>query len=246
MTDPLGAVPGNHPVSTRSMFPADGRAANPSGGGADSSVVASEASPDAGPPTAPPGYDLLDEIGRGGMGVVYRARELAMNRHVAIKILHDRFATTSPAAVRFTEEAQITGQLQHPGIPPVHQVGTLPDGRPFLVMKLIKGHTLEDDLKDRASPAADRGRFLAVFEQVCQAVACAHDHKVIHRDLKPANVMVGAFGEVQVMDWGLAKKLTAPGPAIEAPPEATPAATVIRTLRESEGSFTLAGSVLGT
>lgn len=199
------------------------------------------------PPVAPPGYELLDEIGSGGMGVVYRARELALNRHVAVKILQDRFPAEGVAATRFVGEAQITGQLQHPGIPPVHQVGTLPDGRPYLVMKLIKGRTLEDDLKDRAEPSDDRGRLLAVFEQVCQAVACAHDRKVIHRDLKPANVMVGAFGEVQVMDWGLAKLLTAAGAVTEVlPAEPRTMATEIRTLRDSEGSFTQAGSVLGT
>ena len=99
--------------------------------------------------------------------------------------------------------------MQHPAIPPVHDLGTLPDGRPFLAMKLIKGQTLDELLKARPDPSADRGRFVAVFEQVCQAVAYAHAHDVIHRDLKPANVMVGAFGEVQVMDWGLAKVLGA-------------------------------------
>ena len=112
MTDPLGAVPGNDPGSTRSMSPADGRAANPSGGGADSSVVASEACPDAGPPTAPPGYDLLDEIGRGGMGVVYRARELAMNRHVAIKILHDHGDRLDPARHQLHG---LRGEPRYPG-----------------------------------------------------------------------------------------------------------------------------------
>jgi tetratricopeptide (TPR) repeat protein len=188
---------------------------------------------------------MLDEVGRGGMGVVYRAREVALNRHVAVKFLQSRFSADGAAATRFLEEAQITGQLQHPGIPPVHKVGTLPDGRPFLVMKLIKGRTLEELLKERAEQAADRGRLLAIFEQVCQAVACAHDRKVIHRDLKPANVMVGAFGEVQVMDWGLAKLLGAFLQKTEITEEA-PTATVIRTLRDSEGSFTQAGSVLGT
>src|SRR5262245_19830084 len=96
-------------------------------------------SADAPPPTAPPGFELLELVGRGGMGVVYRARELALNRQVAVKLLHDQFPPGGAAAARFAEEAQITGQLQHPRVPPVHQVGARPDGRPFLVMKLIKG-----------------------------------------------------------------------------------------------------------
>src|SRR4051812_33707964 len=97
-----------------------------------------------GPPTASPdGYLILDEIGRGGMGVVHRARDMTLGRDVAIKVLSDRYPAGSTVAARFVEEARITGQLQHPGIPAVHQVGTLPDGRPFLVMKLIQGRTLD-------------------------------------------------------------------------------------------------------
>ncbi|HVK10392.1 MAG TPA: SUMF1/EgtB/PvdO family nonheme iron enzyme [Gemmataceae bacterium] len=153
-------------------------------------------------PGAPAGFELLDEIGRGGMGVVFRARDTALVRDVAVKLLQDRYSVASHAARRFVEEAKITGQLQHPGIPPVHEVGVLPDGRPFLVMKLIKGRTLAYLI---AEGVANRGSLIAAFEQVCQAVAYAHNHGVVHRDLKPANVMVGAFGEVQVMDWGLAK-----------------------------------------
>ncbi len=154
---------------------------------------------------SPAGYVLLDEIGRGGMGVVHRARDVAIGREIAIKILSDQFAPGSDAASRFVEEARITGQLQHPGIPAVHQAGELPDGRPFLAMKLIKGRTLDRLLKERSDPSVDHGRFLAIFEAIGQAVGYAHAHKIIHRDLKPQNVMVGAFGEVQVMDWGLAK-----------------------------------------
>jgi eukaryotic-like serine/threonine-protein kinase len=193
------------------------------------------------PPTASPaGCLMLEEIGRGGMGVVYRARDLALDREIAIKVLTNAFVPGSSVAARFVQEARITGQLQHPGIPAVHQTGTLPDGRPYLAMKLIRGRTLEALLKDRTDAAPDHGRFLAVFESVCQAVGYAHAHGVIHRDLKPANIMVGAFGEVQVMDWGLAKELrnsergmrTSDGDASEA--------------EDRNSDFTASGSVLGT
>ena len=164
-----------------------------------------------------PGYELFGEVGRGGMGVVYRARDLSLDRDVAVKLLQDGYPADSPIARRFTDEARITAQLQHPGVPAVYRVGTLPDGRPFLAMKLIKGRTLAALLGERPDPAADRGRFVAIFEHVCQAVAYAHSLRVIHRDLKPSNVMVGKFGEVQVMDWGLAKVLPGDGSAASGP-----------------------------
>jgi serine/threonine protein kinase len=179
------------------------------------------------------------------MGVIYRATDTVLGREVAVKVLLDKYGPDSGAARRFADEARITGQLQHPSVPPVHDVGTLPDGRPFLAMKLIKGQTLEELLKTRPDPTAGRGRFVAAFEQVCQALAYAHSHDVIHRDLKPANVMDGAFGEVQVMDWGLAKVLGAPA-ARGGDPEATAGTTQVGSLRDSDGTFTQAGSVLGT
>jgi tetratricopeptide (TPR) repeat protein len=185
-------------------------------------------------------YALLGEIARGGMGVVYRATDRALGREVAVKVLQERFAPDSGAARRFADEARIAAQLQHPGIPAVHDVGALPDGRPFLAMKLIKGQTLDALLAGRPDLAAERGQYVAAFEQACQAVGYAHSRGVIHRDLKPSNVMVGAFGEVQVMDWGLAKVLATP------PSEAQAAGTVVVSLRDSDGSDTLAGSVLGT
>jgi WD40 repeat protein len=172
----------------------------------DASETRACATAELSPPSAP-GYDLIDEIGQGGMGVVYRARDTGLDRDVAVKLLSDRYPADSAAAQRFLSEARITGQLQHPGIPAVHQVGTLVDGRPFLAMKLIKGSTLADILTHRTDRSAERGQLLAIFEAVCQAVGYAHAHRVVHRDLKPANVMVGAFGEIQVMDWGLAKVL---------------------------------------
>ena len=159
------------------------------------------------PPGAAPavlGYELGDRIGRGGMGDVYRARDLELDREVAVKVLQERYPLDSPAAARFVAEARITAQLQHPGIPAVYRVAALADGRPFLAMKLIKGQTLEELLQSKAALNT-----LAVIEAVAQALGYAHAHDVIHRDLKPANVMVGPFGEVQVMDWGLAKVVTA-------------------------------------
>ena len=191
-------------------------------------------------------YVLGAEIARGGMGAVFRATDTALGREVAVKLLQEQFGPDSGTARRFADEAHITGQLQHPGIPPVHDFGTLPDGRPFLAMKLIKGDTLHDLLRTRRDPADARGRFVAVFEAVCQAVGYAHAHDVIHRDLKPANVMVGAFGEVQVMDWRLAKVLRPAGAADAADPDATGPNTEVRSLRDADGDHTKAGSVMGT
>ena len=207
--------------------------------------IASREEQPIGLPTSPNRYELLQEIAHGGMGVVYAARDRVLNRDVAIKVLQERFEQGSAAARRFDEEAQVTGQLQHPCIPPIHDLGILADGRPFLAMKLIKGHTLGELLKERASPAAGRGRFLAVFDQVCQAVAYAHARGIIHRDLKPANVMVGAFGEVQLMDWGLSKVLT--GEKASAGDNRPIGVTTILDPRAgSDGSETQAGSILGT
>jgi serine/threonine protein kinase len=192
-------------------------------------------------------YVLGELIAGGGMGVVYRATDTVLGREVAIKVLHDRYAPDSAAAQRFADEARIAGQLQHPNIPAVHDLGSLSDGRPFLAMKLIKGQTLDELLAARPGAAHERGRFVAVFEQMCQALAYAHAHQVIHRDLKPANVMVGAFGEVQVMDWGVAKVLTSrEGGGLAASADETTAGTAVVSLRDSDDFLTRAGSVLGT
>jgi formylglycine-generating enzyme required for sulfatase activity/tRNA A-37 threonylcarbamoyl transferase component Bud32 len=243
------------PNATRSAEPDD--AATPSsadpaatGPGADPAATVSgpgtRTLADAPAPPASAGrYELGAEIARGGMGAVYRATDTAFAREVAVKVLLDKFAPTSGTARRFHDEARITGQLQHPNIPAVHDLGALPDGRPFLAMKLIKGATLDELLRTRPDPSADRGRFVAAFEQVCQAVAYAHAHDVIHRDLKPGNVMVGNFGEVQVMDWGLAKVLGSHS-AEETDPDGTAPGTAIQSIRESDSAFTQAGSVLGT
>jgi tetratricopeptide (TPR) repeat protein len=157
-------------------------------------------------------YKLEHPIGSGGMGEVHRAHDADFSRPLAVKILKEEFKDRPDFVARFLEEARITGQLQHPGVPPVHEIGRLEDGRPFLAMKLIEGRTLAELLAERKNPSDGLPRFLTIFQQICQTVAYAHSRLVIHRDLKPANVMVGAFGEVQVMDWGLAKALAAEVP----------------------------------
>jgi serine/threonine-protein kinase len=212
-------------------------------------------SSDAMPPKEETGdrYQLQGEIARGGMGAVLRGRDVDLGRDLAVKVLLEKYVDRPEVARRFIEEAQIGGQLQHPGVVPVYDIGRFGE-RPFFTMKLVKGHTLAALLAERADPAADRPRFLAIALQVCLAVAYAHAKGVIHRDLKPANVMVGAFGEVQVMDWGLAKVLAEGGTADEerASQKHQPEeGTLIRTARSSGsagtfGTQTEVGSLLGT
>src|SRR5205085_1669149 len=122
------------------------------------------------------------------------------------------------------------------GIVPVYELGRFQDQRPFFTMKLVKGKTLAALLSDRANPSQERGRFIWIFSQVCQTLAYAHARGVIHRDLKPSNIMVGAFGEVQVMDWGLAKVLQEGGVADEKRAKQRADVSVIRTQRSASGS----------
>jgi serine/threonine protein kinase len=241
-------------------------------------------------------YQLFGEIARGGMGAVLKGRDPDLGRDLAVKVLLERHEDKPELVRRFVEEAQIGGQLQHPGIVPVYELGAFADRRPYFTMKLVKGRTLAELLRvrqiapvlsavgagsvrrsdrgteppptrglkragrvspDPARPSTEgfpspptslpdflsvsgdgRGssgsgsagteglvpvpdslpRFLSIFESICQTIAYAHARGVIHRDLKPTNVMVGSFGEVQVMDWGLAKVLKQRGVAEEEQP----------------------------
>ena len=145
-------------------------------------------------------YVLIDTLGRGGMGTVYRARDTELDRDVALKVLtlpdaDDRLAR------RMRAEAAILARLEHPGIVPVHDAGRLPDGRVFYVMKCVRGRRI-DQLDAAAMSVAELVR---TVRRVCDPVAFAHAHGIIHRDLKPQNVMIGDFGEVLVLDWGVAR-----------------------------------------
>jgi serine/threonine-protein kinase len=145
-------------------------------------------------------YTFIKELARGGMGTVYLAEDRELNRLVAIKVLNT-LEVTDDLRNRMNREAQIIARLEHPGIVPVHDAGTLPDGRVFYAMKFVRGSRLDEYAAQHAS-LRDR---LRKFQAACDAVAFAHAHGVIHRDLKPQNIMIGSFGEVLVLDWGVAK-----------------------------------------
>jgi serine/threonine protein kinase len=218
-------------------------------------------------------YLIDGEIARGGMGAVLRAIDADLRREVAVKYLLDDKDPKKKA--RFFEEAQINAQLEHPNIVPVHDLRVDPQGRPYLMMKLVKGRDLKsvlDDLRGEGEPGRvsarstekdwTLGRLLNVLVNVCNGLAFAHAHGVVHRDLKPANIMLGDFGEVYIMDWGLAKVLAREGEAPAEPPAhggigsagaspSRPTASSSRsskvvTSRQPEADLTQEGSVLGT
>ena len=172
-------------------------------------------------------YRLLGELGRGGMGTVFLAEDVMLERKVALKVVATGIAAPE-AAKRMLREARILAGLEHPGIVPVHDAGALPDGRVFYAMKRVDGKRL-----DELAPAISLPERLRVFQRICEAVAFAHAHGVVHRDLKPENVMVGPFGEVLVMDWGVARSGGAFGdrPPATGPPPPRP------TPQTAEGSI---------
>jgi eukaryotic-like serine/threonine-protein kinase len=175
-------------------------------------------------------YTVTREIGRGGMGSVYAAIDAELGREVALKVSN----TVAGGAFeqRLAAEARVLARLEHPGIVPIHDVGRLADGRPFYVMKRIDGTTLTEHMRAPIE-LAER---LRIFERICEAVAFAHARRILHRDLKPDNVMVGSYGEVMVMDWGVAKAMS---PGDDERTMAEPPADVL-------GASTNHGTVLGT
>ena len=191
---------------------------------------------------------LLGEIARGGMGVVLKGRDPDLGRDLAVKVLLEAHKENPDLVRRFIEEAQIGGQLQHPGVVPIYELGTFGEGRPYFTMKLVKGQTLAELLAERTSPEDGLPRYLEIFQQICQTMAYAHARDVIHRDLKPSNVMVGSFGEVQVMDWGLAKVLPRGGVVDDqvAADRGPINQTVIAARHGTDSDLSQAGSVMGT
>lgn len=218
-------------------------------------------------------YELVDNFAKGGLGNIWRARDERLQREVAFKELLPAALKNPAFFERFLEEAQITGQLEHPGIVPIYDLGWQANGTPYYSMKLVRGHTylkaiqvfhkLKGDTPERHLAYA---RLLRQFVDVCNAIAFAHDRGVLHRDLKPHNIMLGAFGETLVLDWGLAKIIGAPEKPVfnsstpgELPlgsvtlPGSSPTSVTSPSIRRSvvtnvrsQASQTIMGSIMGT
>jgi serine/threonine protein kinase len=184
-------------------------------------------------------YTLVREIARGGMGQIYSGEDPQLKREVAVKVSSLSEGGEDP---RFTKEAEVLAHLAHPNIVPIYNIGVDGQSRPFYSMKLVKGRTLQAVLNAigdgdiEAGKEYTRAALLTVFRKVCDAMAFAHAKGILHRDLKPENIMVGEYGEVLVMDWGLAKVLG----DREASVEVTPASDT------GDYGMTMEGEVMGT
>jgi serine/threonine protein kinase/tetratricopeptide (TPR) repeat protein len=190
-------------------------------------------------------YQVLEPIGQGGLGRVYLAEDARIGRKVAVKEMREAARASAGLVRRFKEEAQITGLLEHPNVVPIYELGQLPDGSPYYAMRLLGRTTLRDSLRifhglpvDSPEKALKQNEILRAFVSICQAVAFAHSRKILHRDLKPANVVLGDFGEVFVLDWGLAKILDAGDRPDEMP--------AFGRLQGDSHATSSEGSVLGT
>ncbi len=198
----------------------------------------------------PARLQLFGEIARGGMGAVLKGRDPDLGRDLAVKVLLDAHRDNPELVLRFIEEAQIAGQLQHPGVVPVYELGQFADSRPYFSMKLVRGRTLAEALRERPDPGHELSHHVATWLQICQTMAYAHARGVIHRDLKPSNIMLGNFGKVQVMDWGLAKVLPRGGVVDDASTgmhvTRESAVCTTRSDRGCDSDLSLEGLVLGT
>jgi serine/threonine protein kinase len=192
-------------------------------------------------------YKVLTTIARGGMGVVMQARDLRLRRTVAMKVMKTSNQFSRENVLRFIDEAQLTGQLEHPNIVPLYEIGLDEHGETFYTMKYVRGITLDEVLRglrngnERTVAKYPLGTLLTIFQKICDGVAYAHSKGVVHRDLKPENVMIGSYGEVLVMDWGLAKNTTG------ADREGTGSVTQMdQQAVQGRGFQTLHGLVVGT
>ncbi|MHC4839284.1 MAG: serine/threonine-protein kinase, partial [Planctomycetota bacterium] len=195
-------------------------------------------------------YDVIGEVGRGGMGVVLEVFDRALRRRSAMKIVRPGGGQQQMRRLaRFLEEAQLTGQLEHPGIVPVHELGTDDEGCTYFTMRLVEGVTLSHVFEEvrKGSEQWTLPRALGVLQRVCETLAYAHSRGVIHRDLKPSNVMVGRFGETYVMDWGLATpEGAATAPSADSADLSGGLGELDESLSRSGLGLTLAGDVVGT
>jgi PAS domain S-box-containing protein len=187
----------------------------------------------------PSRFEIGDEVGRGGMGEVHSCCDVHLNREVIAKVLHRKYLNRPEVVARFREEIRITSQLEHSGVVPLYEAGTLPDGRPYFIMQRIWGLTLRAVLDERPNPNEGRTRLLQVFEQICHTIAYAHAQRIIHRDLNPSNVMIGLFGQVKVMDWGLAKSL-------DETRRVAPCSRPVEASDDGSDTLTKFGSIMGT
>lgn len=213
----------------------------------------------------PERYEVGRRVGKGGIGEIREVVDLYSQRRLAMKTLRSAFRSNAFANDRLHREAILTGRLQHPGIPPVFDHGHLSDDSTYFTMKLIDGKNLSQMLGNGATLEKSLPEFLRIFESVAQTMAYAHDNGVVHRDLKPANIMVGPFGEVQVMDWGMARDIadassqklsSSVNQPVDLPVDAslteTPAQRNVDTYPDpidssvSDSDLTRAGDVLGT
>ncbi len=203
--------------------------------------------------SASPGakYEVEAPIGRGGMAEILLVTDRDLRRQVAVKVLPEDAAADDEARLHFVAEAQATSQLEHPGIPPVHDIGVAPDGRLYFTMKLVRGRTLRDVLHDLLVKRPDvhnewtLHRLVGVVERLCETLEFAHERGVVHRDLKPENVMLGDYGEVHLMDWGLARVRG----EVESAPDGrslSREAERVRTARSEAAYATQKGRVKGT
>jgi serine/threonine-protein kinase len=198
-------------------------------------------------PTKGPRYERVRTLGAGGMGEVALVEDRDIGRSVAMKRLLP-VSNGAGALARFVDEVRIVGKLEHPNIVPIHDVGVDDKGEYFFVMKYVEGETLEEILERlrTGDPLAHRmydfARRVEIFVGVLRALQYAHDRGIVHRDVKPANVMVGHFGEVLLMDWGVAKPVS----ARDLPPESVAPPTSLGTGDEARASSTHAGHLVGT